>query len=215
MAFIANECFLQTPPLCLLKVFKVFNKTAVEVCVGQQLDIDFEKATVVSQEEYLRMIELKTAALMAASAKIGSIIGGADDKDSELLYEFGRNLGLAFQIQDDLLDIYGDVKVFGKIMGGDIISNKKTFLLVKAMEIASVEQAKKLHEQFALKDFDPEIKVKKVIELYEQLNIKNISESRANDYINTAFSLLGKIGTPNERKTELANIANSLIGRDN
>jgi len=214
MAFIANECFLQTPPQYLLKVFKVFNKAAIEVCVGQQLDIDFEKATIVSHEEYLRMIELKTAALLAASAKIGSIIGGADDKDSDLLYEFGRNLGLAFQIQDDLLDIYGDVKVFGKIMGGDIISNKKTFMLVKALEIASIEQAKQLHEQFALKEFDPEIKVKKVVDLYDQLNIKNISERLATDYINTGFSLLEKIGVINERKTELVNIANSLIGRD-
>ena len=176
MAFIANECFLQTPPRYLLKVFRVFNKAAIEVCVGQQLDIDFEKAAIVSHEEYLRMIELKTAVLLAASAKIGAIIGGADDKDSDLLYEFGRNLGLAFQIQDDLLDIYGDIKVFGKIPGGDIISNKKTFLLVKALEIASVEQAKQLHEQFALKEFDPEIKVKKVIDMYDQLNIKNISE---------------------------------------
>jgi geranylgeranyl diphosphate synthase type II len=214
MAFIANECFLQTPPQYLLKVFKVFNKAAIEVCVGQQLDIDFEKATIVSHEEYLRMIELKTAALLAASAKIGSIIGGADDKDSDLLYEFGRNLGLAFQIQDDLLDIYGDVKVFGKIVGGDIISNKKTFMLVKALEIASIEQAKQLHEQFALKEFDPEIKVKKVVDLYDQLNIKNISERLATDYINTGFSLLEKIGVINERKTELVNIANSLIGRD-
>jgi len=214
MAFIANECFLQTPPQYLLKVFKVFNKAAIEVCVGQQLDIDFEKATIVSLEEYLRMIELKTAALLAASAKIGSIIGGADDKDSDLLYEFGRNLGLAFQIQDDLLDIYGDVKVFGKIVGGDIISNKKTFMLVKALEIASIEQAKQLHEQFALKEFDPEIKVKKVVDLYDQLNIKNISERLATDYINTGFSLLEKIGVINERKTELVNIANSLIGRD-
>jgi len=125
MAFIANDCFLQTPPQYLLKVFRVFNKAAIEVCVGQQLDIDYEKATIVSHEEYLRMIELKTAVLLAASAKIGSIIGGADDKDSDLLYEFGKNLGLAFQIQDDLLDVYGDIKVFGKIMGGDIISNKK------------------------------------------------------------------------------------------
>ena len=215
MAFIANECFLQTPPQYLLKVFKVFNKAAIEVCVGQQLDIDYEKATIVSHEEYLRMIELKTAALLAASAKIGSIIGGADDKDSDLLYEFGRNLGLAFQIQDDLLDIYGDVKVFGKIVGGDIISNKKTFMLVKALEIASIEQAKQLHEQFALKEFDPEIKVKKVVDLYDQLNIKNISENLANNYINTAFSLLDNIGVINERKTELADIANSLIGRDN
>jgi len=215
MAFIANECFLQTPPQYLLKVFRVFNKAAIEVCVGQQLDIDFEKAAIVLQDEYLRMIELKTAVLMAASAKIGSIIGGADDKDSEVLYEFGRDLGLAFQIQDDLLDIYGDAKVFGKNPGGDIISNKKTFLLVKALEIASVEQAKQLHEQFALKEFDPELKVKKVTEIYNQLNIKNISESLANEYINTSFTLLGKVGSTNERKTELVNIANSLIGRDN
>jgi geranylgeranyl diphosphate synthase, type II len=215
MAFIANECFLQTPQRHLLKVFKVFNKAAIEVCVGQQLDIDFEKAAIVSHEEYLRMIELKTAVLMAASAKIGAIIGGADDKDADILYEYGRNLGLAFQIQDDLLDIYGDIKVFGKIMGGDIISNKKTFMLVKALEIASIDQAKQLHEQFSLKEFDPEKKVKKVIEIYDELNIKNISERLANDYINTAFSLLGKVSVMNERKTELVNIANSLIGRDN
>jgi geranylgeranyl diphosphate synthase type II len=215
MAFIANECFLQTPAYCMSKVFRVFNKAAIEVCVGQQLDIDFEKAAIVSHEEYLRMIELKTAVLLAASAKIGAIIGGSDDREADLLYEFGRNLGLAFQIQDDLLDIYGDVKVFGKILGGDIISNKKTYLLVKALEIASVEQAKQLHKQFALKEFDPEIKVKTVVELYNQMNIKNISENLANDYINTAFSLLDNIGVINERKTELADIANSLIGRDN
>ena len=215
MAFMANECFLQTPSRHLLKVFKVFNKAAIEVCVGQQLDIDYEKATIVSHEEYLRMIELKTAALLAASSKIGAIIGGADDRDAEMLYEFGRYLGLAFQIQDDLLDIYGDIKVFGKIMGGDIISNKKTFMLVKALEIASIEQAKQLHEQFNLKEFDPDEKVKKVIGIYEDLNIKNISEVLANDYINSAFVLLDKISAKNERKTELVNIANSLIGRDN
>jgi len=215
MAFIANECFLQTPPRCLLKVFKVYNRAAIEVCVGQQLDIDFEKAAIISHEEYLRMIELKTAALLAASAKIGAIIGGADDKDSDILYEFGKNLGLAFQIQDDLLDIYGDVKVFGKIMGGDIISNKKTFLLVKAFELASTEQARLLHEQISLKEFDPEAKVKIVTEIYDQLNIKNISEALANDYINESFNLLGKVSATNERKTELVNIANSLIGRDN
>jgi geranylgeranyl diphosphate synthase, type II len=215
MAFIANDCFLQTPQRCLFKVFRVFNKAAIDVCVGQQLDIDFEKAAIVSHEEYLRMIELKTAALMAASVKIGAIIGGADDKDAELLYEFGNYLGLAFQIQDDLLDIYGDVKVFGKILGGDIISNKKTFMLVKALEVASVDQAKQLHELFNMKEFDPQVKVKKVIEIYEQLNIKNISEVLANDYINEAFSLLDKVNAKIERKSELVNIANSLIGRDN
>src|SRR5664280_1259601 len=215
MAFIANECFLQTPEHCMLKVFRVFNKAAIEVCVGQQLDIDFEKAAIVSHEEYLRMIELKTAVLLAASAKIGSIIGGADDRDAELLYEFGRYLGLAFQIQDDLLDIYGDIKVFGKIMGGDIISNKKTFMLVKALEIASIEQARQLHEQFSLKEFDPDEKVRKVIDIYEQLDIRNISESLAGDYINSAFELLDRLETPKERKMELSGIANSLIGRKN
>jgi geranylgeranyl diphosphate synthase type II len=214
MAFISNDCFLQTPSWCMLKVFRVFNKAAIEVCVGQQLDIDFEKATIVSQEEYLRMIELKTAVLLAASVKIGAIIGGAEDKNTELLYEFGRNLGLAFQIQDDLLDIYGDVKVFGKVPGGDIISNKKTYLLVKALEIASGDQLKQLQEQFMLKEFDPETKVKKVVDLYDQLNIKTVTENLANDYIKEAFNLLEKIGVAEERKKELAQVASSLIGRN-
>ncbi len=214
MAFIANDCFLQTTPRCMSKVFRVFNKAAIEVCVGQQLDIDFENAIIVSEREYLRMIELKTAALLAASSKIGAIIGSADDKDSDLIYEFGRNLGLAFQIQDDLLDIYGDVKVFGKIPGGDIISNKKTFLLVKALELASGDQFKQLQAQFALKKFDPEIKVKKVIDLYDQLNIKTVAEDLANDYINIAVSLLEKIGVVKERKNELFQVTFSLIKRN-
>lgn len=213
MAFIANDCFLQTPPGCMSKVFRVFNKAAIEVCVGQQLDIDYEKAIVVSEYEYLRMIELKTAVLLAASAKIGAIIGGAEERDSEILYEFGKNLGLAFQIQDDLLDIYGDVKVFGKIPGGDIVSNKKTFLLVKALEIASGKQLKQLQEQFSMKEFDPETKVKSVIELYDQLNIKSITEHLANEYIDIAFGLLEKISVDKERKKELVQITSSLIGR--
>jgi|WetSurMetagenome_2_1015567.scaffolds.fasta_scaffold38788_2 geranylgeranyl diphosphate synthase, type II len=214
MAFIANDCFLQTPPGCLLKVFKVFNKAAIEVCAGQQLDIDFEKAIIVSENEYLRMIELKTAVLLAASAKIGAVIGGAEDKDSELMYEFGRNLGLAFQIQDDLLDTYGDIKVFGKTPGGDIIANKKTFLLVKALEIASPEQFKLLQELIAVKEFDPETKVRTVIGLYDQLNIKTITENLANDYISTALVLLEKTGTDKEKKGKLAQVACSLMGRE-
>jgi len=214
MAFIANECFLQTPQKVMTKVFRVFNKAAIEVCVGQQLDIDYEKALIVSEEEYLRMIELKTAVLLAASAKIGAIIGGADDKDADLMYEFGRNLGLAFQIQDDLLDIYGDVKVFGKVPGGDIVANKKTLLLVKALEIASTEQRKELHELFETSDSDPEEKVRNVVAIYDQLNIKAITEKLANEYINMSFSLLDKISADKERKKELTLIASSLIGRD-
>ncbi len=214
MAFIANECFLQTPSGCLAKVFSVFNKAAIEVCVGQQLDIDYEKQAVITLDEYLRMIELKTAVLIAASAKIGSIIGGADIKDSDLIYEFGRNLGLAFQIQDDLLDIYGDARVFGKVPGGDIIANKKTFLLVKAFEIASAEQEKKLHELFTAGSTDPESKVKGVLDIYDQLNIRNLTENLANEHIDIAFSQLEKVSVSRERKEEITQITMSLIGRD-
>jgi geranylgeranyl diphosphate synthase type II len=214
MAFITNECFLQSPPHLLQKVFRIFNKAAVEVCVGQQLDMDFEKATIVSHEEYLRMIELKTAVLIAASAKIGAIFGGADEKDAETLYEYGRNLGLAFQIQDDILDTYGDVKVFGKIPGGDIIAGKKTFLYVKATEILSSEQRKRLQEIYSAETSDPEAKIKMVTEIYDQLNIKSISENLAGDYLKAALICLEKTGAPQERKEELIQMTGSLSGRD-
>jgi geranylgeranyl diphosphate synthase type II len=214
MAFVANDCFLQTPQACLAKVFRVFNKAAVEVCVGQQLDIDYEKSSFVSQAEYIRMIELKTSVLLAASAKIGAIIGGGDDKDAELLYEFGRNLGIAFQIQDDLLDIYGDSKVFGKMAGGDIVANKKTFLLVKALETGSAEERKQLNGLFSKSNIDPEMKIKKVISIYDKLNIRIATEKIAEEYFDTAFILLDKVNVDNERKKELAQLASSLIGRD-
>ncbi|MCX6300825.1 MAG: polyprenyl synthetase family protein [Bacteroidia bacterium] len=214
MAFIANECFLQTPANNLLRVFRVFNKAAIEVCAGQQLDLDYEKAAIVSQDEYLKMIELKTAVFLAASLKIGAITGGSDDKDSDLLYEFGRNIGLAFQIQDDLLDIWGNTKVFGKTSGGDIVANKKTFPLVKALEIASASQHKQLQKLLSFKDPDTGEKVKNVICLYDQLNIKEITETLANNFIDRAFSLLKKVSVDEERKKELEYITSSLIGRD-
>jgi geranylgeranyl diphosphate synthase type II len=176
--------------------------------------MDFEKATIVSQGEYLRMIELKTAVLIAASAKIGAIFGGADDKDAEILYEFGRNLGLAFQIQDDILDTYGDVKVFGKISGGDIIAGKKTFLYVKAMEIATSDQRKKLQELYSAETSDPGAKIKNVTEIYDQLNIKFISENLAGEYLKIALSFLERAVAPQERKRELVQMTGSLAGRD-
>ena len=213
MAFIANECFLQGPQRCMVKVFREFNKAAIEVCTGQQLDIDFEKALIVTQKEYLRMIELKTAVLLAASGKIGAIIGGAEEKDTDYLYEFGRNLGLAFQIQDDLLDIYGDIKLFGKVPGGDIISNKKTFLSVKAFELSKGNQFKKLQSLFSDIDSDPEVKVRSVMEIYDKLNIKNQTEVLANEYIEKAFSMLEKVDVAPERKKELTQLSGSLIGR--
>jgi geranylgeranyl diphosphate synthase, type II len=214
MAFLANECFLQAPASCLTRVFREFNKAAIEVCVGQQLDIDFEKSAVVSEAEYLRMIELKTSVLLAASARIGAIIGGADEKDADLLYEFGRNLGLAFQIQDDLLDAYGDARVFGKVSGGDIVANKKTFLLVKALEIAPVDLLKTLHELFSDNRSDPETKVREVISIYNRLNIRSITEQLASEHINSAFEHLDKVKVKTERKEEIAGMASSLIGRE-
>ena len=213
MAFIANECFLQTPALHMSKVFRIYNKAAIDVCIGQQLDIDFEKAIIISQDQYLRMIELKTAVLVAASVKIGAIIGDAGEKDSELLFEFGKNLGMAFQIQDDLLDIYGDSKVFGKMAGGDIIANKKTFLLVKAMDIASHKQLRQLQKLYSTKDTDPQEKIRMVIDIYDQLNINSLTEKLASDYIESAFSFLEKVTVTGERKNEMIQIAKSLIGR--
>jgi len=214
MAFIANDCFLQSPQRCLVKVFREFNKAAVEVCTGQQLDIDYERALLVSQNEYLRMIELKTAVLLAASAKIGALIGNAEDKDAEALYDFGRNLGLAFQIQDDLLDTYGDSKLFGKMQGGDIVANKKTILSVKAFELSKERQFKHLQELYSGNAEDPEAKVKAVMEIYDRLNIRNITETLANEYIEKAFVMLDKVDIPRERKKELTSLASSLIGRD-
>jgi geranylgeranyl diphosphate synthase type II len=214
MAFVANECMIQAPATSLLKVFRIFNKAAVEVCVGQQLDMDFEKAAIVREKEYLRMIELKTAVLLAASVKIGAVIGGADDRDSDLMYEFGRNLGLAFQIQDDFLDIWGDVKIFGKTPGGDIVANKKTFPLVKAMETATGEQLKQLQEFFSAKETEPAEKISKVTAIYDQLKIKDITEILAYDYINKAFGFLQKVTIDETRKKEMTNLAISLIGRN-
>lgn len=214
MAFISNECFLQTPPENLIKVFRVFNKAAVEVCVGQQLDMDYEKSVIVTQEEYLRMIELKTAVLIAASMKIGAIIGGSDDKDADLLYDFGKNLGLAFQIQDDMLDVWGDTKLFGKKQGGDIVANKKTLPLVKAIEKASTAQRKELQELFSGSETDPEIKVKKAISLFDELGVKNTTEALIREYISKAFILFRKVSVDEKRKGELEALATSLIGRE-
>ncbi len=214
MAFITNECFLQSPAHLLQKIFRIFNKAAIEVCIGQQLDMDFEKATIVSHEEYLRMIELKTASLIAASVKIGATFGGADEKDTETLYEYGRNLGLAFQIQDDILDTYGDMKVFGKTSGGDIIAGKKTFLYVKATEIASQEQRKRLQEIYSSEISDPETKIKEVTEIYDQLKIKYISENLAADYLKNALNFLDRAAAAQERKEELIQMTGSLVGRE-
>lgn len=214
MAFIANDCFLQAPARCMTEVFRIFNKAAMEVCVGQQIDMDFEKAAGVTEQDYVRMIELKTAVLLAASARIGAIIGGANEKDSEAMYGFGLNLGLAFQLQDDLLDIYGDINKFGKIVGGDIMANKKTFLYVNAIERAAWKQQSRLHELFTMKNPEPHVKVKEVMKIYEELNVKSATEKMVKDYVSKAFGFLKSVSSAIERKQELTQLANTMIGRE-
>jgi len=213
MSFISMDCVAQAPDKTLGKVVRLFNKTAIEVCTGQQLDLDYEKKAFVSEQEYIRMIELKTAVLIAASLKTGAIIGGASENDQTMLYEFGRCLGIAFQIQDDILDTYGDTKMFGKKTGGDIISNKKTWLLVKALEQAGGEQLRELRSLLNLKKFIPEEKVTAVMAIYESLNIRLQAENLSYEYINKAYESLETVSVKAERKTELKQLATSLIGR--
>lgn len=214
MAFIANEYIAQSPAESMARVFRLYNRTAIEVCKGQQLDMDFEKRKIVSEDEYLRMIELKTAVLIAASLKTGALIGGAPDREAELMYEFGRNLGLAFQVQDDILDVYGDSALFGKKQGGDIISNKKTLLLIKAMELSEGETNRRLVEQLSLREFDPDNKIAVVKGIYDELGIREKCESLANEFIEKAFSYFSEINVPQARKEPLLQLAMGLTGRD-
>ena len=213
MTFVAGECIGHSPEKVLAKTLRLFNHTAIEVCTGQQLDLDYEKKGVVSEKEYLRMIELKTAVLIAASLKIGAIIAEAPEKDQDLLYEFGRCLGIAFQIQDDILDTYGDTRMFGKKTGSDIVANKKTYLLVKALEMAGGEQLRRLRKLLEPGTSDPVQKVNAVREIYDGLEIRLHAENLAYDYFNRAFQALDNVAVNAERKGELKQLAVNLIGR--
>lgn len=213
MAFIANDCVMKSPVNIMPEVFRIYNKAAIEVCVGQQLDMDFETRAQVFRNEYLRMIELKTAVLMAAAARIGAVTGGADGSDSNLMYEFGRNLGLAFQLQDDLLDAYGESEVFGKIQGGDIKANKKTYLYVLACEKASSARLSKLKDLYR-QDHNRESKVNDVLEMYDALKVKEQTENDIREYFDKAFFSLGKTSVIAARKKGLEELAFSLINRE-
>ena len=197
----------------LKKLITLFNKTASEVCEGQQMDMDFESEDVVSMEQYEEMIKLKTAVLLGTSLKMGAIIAGAKEEDAEDLYDFGLNLGIAFQLQDDILDVYGDEVKFGKKVGGDIIAKKKTFLLIEAYTKANSIQKQRLDEFFE-KENDAE-KVSGVMEIYEELEIKNWAENKMNSYYSKAINGLNEIGVDEDKKTPLKNLANYLLQREN
>ncbi|MBN1387149.1 MAG: polyprenyl synthetase family protein [Bacteroidales bacterium] len=213
MAFIANECMLSAPASVLMQVMKIFNDTAIDVCSGQQMDMDFEQKSFVSHTDYLRMIELKTAVLLAAALKIGAVTGNAEPEEAEKLYSFGSNLGLAFQIQDDLLDTYGDPRVFGKKIGNDIVSNKKTILLIKALELASGPQLNILNHQLQLEEFDSEEKIAEVKNIFDELNVKSAVEDMARQYTDLAYSSLEDVKVEKVRKEELMQLTAFLLNR--
>ncbi len=214
MAFVANDCIAQAPPAIMPNVLKVYNRVAREVCIGQQLDMDFETTPYVTHQEYLRMVELKTAVLIAGSLRIGAMIGGANTTESELLSSFGLNLGLAFQVQDDILDTFGDPLIFGKKIGGDIVANKKTLLLIKAFELASGATLKKLQSLVSEKDFEREEKIKAVIEIYNDLNIQAWATDLARQYTDRAYISLDSVVLNPSRKDALQTLASELVVRN-
>lgn len=208
------KLMMQVEDRLLRVILDIFNKTAVGVCEGQQLDMDFEVRNDVKIDEYIYMIRLKTAVVLGGALKIGSILGGADLKDAELISEFGENLGLAFQLQDDILDIYGSPEKFGKQVGGDIISNKKTYLLIKALELADANQTAELNNWIALKQFDNQEKVTAVTAIYNILQVRQYAETTMHAYADKAFEALEKINLPEENKQYLRDFADGLMVRE-
>lgn len=195
----------------LNRILQLFNKTAREVCEGQQLDIDFEKMPDVSMDAYLEMISLKTSVLLAASLEMGSIIGGASEGNCRHIYEFGKNLGIAFQIQDDYLDAFGDPEKFGKEVGGDIRQNKKTFLLLHALEAADAEQKKLLQELMACNTPD---KVQEVLAIFKACGADEWAKELKEKYLQTALTHLQDIAVLSSRKKPLEELAEFLIQRE-
>ena len=199
-------------PTYLPKILSLFNTTAREVCEGQQLDMDFEKMPSVTLDAYIHMITLKTSVLLAASLEMGAILGGATPGNCKHIYEFGKNLGIAFQIQDDYLDAFGDPEKFGKEVGGDIRQNKKTFLLLHALEVATPDQRAKLDTLLASSGPD---KVPQVLELFKACNVDAWAIELKEKYLQMALANLDDIAVTSTRKTALLSLANYLMQREN
>jgi geranylgeranyl diphosphate synthase type II len=209
----AYQYAAEIEPQYLKSVLDVFSQTAIEVCEGQQYDMEFETRDDVKVDDYLNMIRLKTAVLLAASLKTGAIIGGASAQDADLLYKFGENIGLAFQLQDDFLDVYGDIETFGKAIGGDIVANKKTFLLLNALQLASGSLREDLINWINAKDFDAHEKIESVKNIYNSLKVDALAKEKMNFYFNNAITALDKVNGRESMKEELRKFAVKLIER--
>jgi geranylgeranyl diphosphate synthase type II len=214
MSILAYQYLLKTESNNLQKIIQLFSQTAIEVCEGQQYDMDYEEKLEVNIDHYLKMIRLKTAVLIACSLKMGAWLANAPDEDAEKIYQFGINLGLAFQLQDDLLDVFADQEKFGKTLGGDIIANKKTYLLLKAMEIAGEEQKAQLTGWFTKRTFDPKEKVEAVKRIYSELNIPATSKQKAEKYYQLALKELQAVAIENEYKEQLFLMAKTIMKRE-
>lgn len=205
---------MQSPPAHLKEVLEVFTKTAVEVCEGQQMDMDFELLSNVSIPNYLKMISLKTSVLLACSMKIGAIIGGARAEDAGHIYEFGKNLGIAFQLHDDILDVFGNSEKVGKQSGGDIVSNKKTYLLLKAMDMADRYKKEELQLWMHTTEVDPKEKVEAVKSIYEYLGVKSLAEAEMQKFYERGLSHLNEIPCNVHKKQQLKSFAEKLMQRE-
>ncbi len=214
----AEEAFSQragaaVPEARSLAALRTFTEATLGVCEGQQYDVDFERRNDVTEEEYMEMIRLKTSLLVACALKIGAQLAGAPDADCRLLYRFGEQMGLAFQLQDDLLDVYGDTAEFGKKIGGDIVCNKKTFMLINALRLASPQQRAELEDWMGRTDFDPDEKVAAVRAVYDDINIRAVCGRKIEALFAQSLQALDGVDVPDERKAVLREFAHRLMGR--
>ncbi len=204
----------QQEVMALQKALKTFNLATLGVCEGQQLDMDFENMDDVSEEQYMEMIRLKTSLLLSSALKIGAQLALANDEDAQCLYDFGEKIGLAFQLQDDLLDVYADPKVFGKAVGGDIAENKKTFMLIKTLQLVDKQQKERLLYWMGMDKFDKQEKYLAVKDIYDQVDIKNISQKKIEMLFSEAMEALEKVSVPDEKKSALIKVAKKLMNRN-
>jgi geranylgeranyl diphosphate synthase type II len=214
MQIASYQFIAKTPEKYLKQTLDLFSQTAAEICEGQQYDVDFEKRENVTGDEYLEMIRLKTAVLLGCSLKTGAWIGGAGEEDAKNLYDFGINIGLAFQLKDDILDVYGDESTFGKKIGGDILCNKKTYLLIQAIELAKENDASELKNWLSTSDPTSAFsKINAVTSVYNRLGVKAICEDKMQFFYNKGIENLEKVSVSENKKQELRNLAEKLMLR--
>ena len=214
MLVLAYQRVAQVPADKLRQVLDLFTVTALEIGEGQEYDMDFETRNDVTEDEYIEMIRLKTSVLLACAMKMGAILADAPQEDIERLYRVGEQLGLAFQLQDDLLDVYGDPKVFGKAIGGDITSNKKTYMLINAVNRANNKQQAELKRWISAKTFNREVKVSEVTRLYDEIGIRQLCEQKINHYFDLARRTLDEVSVADERKQALRTYMDEMLHRN-